>query len=267
MRGDALPALLRNRLRAGFQKSSQRLGAVLSDFDRELGRVGLSRASAGALADFGVTTTVRGKPLAEGPGLFVANHPGAYDALCVFSALGRDDVLVLAADRPFLRALCNFSKHVLFVSEAPDRQDNHLVLLRARRHLARGGAILQFAAGRIEPDPAFVHGETETLGPWHSGTGLLAQLAARAGGNVQLAMIRGVHSPRAKWFPPVRLAESYGITTLAPLLQVALRTFRDVRPEVLLGDVIDARDLTATGNAEEVTERLRSQAGTLARVR
>ena len=195
----------------------------------------------------------------------VTNHPGAYDALSLFAACGRDDLAIVAGDRRFLRALPALSRHLVFVQEsAASVRQRARGLLRAHDHLASGGAVLHFGAGRIEPDPAFV-GATGAgaLLPWSPGTGALVRAAARHDGTVVVAIVAGVHSRRAKRLLVTRLAERRGITTLAPLLQVAIRRYRDVSPLVRFATARDARTLATSGEDAAITDCVRDLAAEL----
>ncbi len=256
------PAPLRLLARAAFLRISAPLGAVLARFDACTAAEGPARASASALAELGARWAREGEaPPPRGPLLVVANHPGAYDALTLLSALGRDDVAIVAADRSFLRALPAFARHLVFLPEPPAPASARARGLRAAlRHLRRGGALVQFGAGRIEPDPAFPRRpDAALLAPWPAGTALLLRGAAWVGGQAVGALVSGVHSPRAKRLPITRWAETRGVTTLAPLLQVALPWFHDVRATVRFGAAVDARDLAGRGDDATITGALRSQ--------
>lgn len=202
------------------------LGGALARFDGRIAERGLPAAAAAALADFGASLHVSGAAPSRGALLVVANHPGAYDGLALMAALGRDDLLVLAEGRGFLEALPNLARrHLVLLDDSPLGRAG--ALRRVLAHLAAGGAVLHFAAGRIEPDPAFAE---VTLAPWPRGTGALA----RAAGLVQLAAVSGVHSARAKRAWVTRLAERRGVTTFAALLQVAVPGYREVSTRVVL---------------------------------
>jgi hypothetical protein len=107
-------------------------------------------------------------------------------------------------------------------------------------HLGRGKAVLHFAAGRIEPDLAFDAYGVEPLARWQTGTGRLARAAADAGGSVVAALVLGVHSRRAKELSITKLAERRGLSTLAPLLQVAIPALREVAVTVRFTPRMDA---------------------------
>lgn len=264
----ARPAI-RTVVRAFFSAASTPLGRVLARFDARVASMGLARAAALALADLGASCRREGAaPPATGPLLVVANHPGAYDTMGLLCALARDDVTIVAADRAFLRALPNFSRHLLFFPEGPS--GSALGRARALRvafdRLARGGALLHFGAGRIEPDPAFFYGpDADLLASWPSGTGALVRGAARASGAVVAAAAVGVHSRRAKRSLLTRVAESRGVTTLAPLLQLTVPLYRRVDATVRFARSAGARELAATGADEAITADVRARVRALLR--
>jgi hypothetical protein len=241
------PAPIQAVVRAGFTAVSSPLGRTLARFDALIATDGLARAAASALDDLGARwSPVGAPPPSSGPLLVVANHPGAYDALVLFASTGRDDVAVLASDRALLRAMPNLRRHLLLVPESV----NGPARARARglrgaiEHLAAGGSILHFGAGAIEPDLAFpVPREVPLLSTWQAGAGSLVRATRRASGWVVTALVEGVHSPRAKRLLVNRLAERQGVTTLAPLLQVAFARYRDVAATVRFTDAVRASDL------------------------
>jgi hypothetical protein len=247
------PAWLRGGLGVALGALSRPLGRTLARFDSDIALRGLPVAASRALASFGAGLRVEGAAASAGPLLVVANHPGAYDGLALMAALGRTDLRVLAAGRGFLEALPNLAERHLVL--LPDTPGGRLAALRrALAHVRDGGALLQFGAGAIEPDPAFANGEP-LLGPWPAGTGVLARAVATAGGHVQLAVVAGVHSPRAKHAWPTRLAERRGVTTLAPLLQIARPGYGEVKVTVTL----DAPSRIDGADGAMITARLRRE--------
>lgn len=234
------PAWLRAGLGLPFYAASRQLGEILAELDAAIGQRSLPLAAGRALERFGVALITAGVPLAPGPQLVLANHPGAYDALGLVSALGRADLKILAADRSFLRALPQLSTQLLFVGDQPGARAS--ALKRALRHLRQGGALLHFPAGQIEPDADFEHAGRPLLAAWQPGVNALVAACARANGRVAVAGVRGVHSPRAKRWRLNRWAERRGVTTLAPLLQM-VAGLHDVGMQVRAVDVGDARSL------------------------
>jgi hypothetical protein len=228
------PGVIKRALALPFVAISRAMGETLADIDEAIAHRGLPLAAREALERFGVASTYTGAPIATGPCLFLANHPGAYDAFALMAAIDRRDLLILAADRSFLRALPHLSGHLLFVGAEPRARAG--TLKRALSHLLQGGAVLHFPAGEIEPDAAFETEGVKLLKAWQPGVAALVRACARSRGCVAVAGVRAVHSPRAKRLFLNRLAERRGITTLAALLQVALR-LRDVNAHVTIEEV------------------------------
>jgi hypothetical protein len=213
------PRSLQGALALPFLAASRNLGHALAELDASLSEQGLPRAAARALGRCRVTPRVSGRGVERGPCLVLANHPGAYDALALMSALGRRDLLVLAADRGFLRALVGLSqRHLCFVSDGTAARAG--ALKRALSWLRAGGAVLHFPTGQIESDASFEQDRARWLGVWQAGVPALVRACARVDGLVLLAGVRGVHSARAKRTLLNRWAERRGVTTLSPLLQL-----------------------------------------------
>jgi len=240
----AAPPWLRRGLEAPFFVASRALAETLAMLEHEVPSLGLPEAATRALRRSGVTLGVSGTAAAQGPCLVLANHPGAYDALALMSAIARRDLLILAADREFLRALSGLTAHLVFVADVPSKRAG--ALKRAVAWLRRGGAVLHFPAGKIEPDADFASPATSLVEAWQPGSSVLVRACERVAGSVVMAGVRGVHSPRAKRLFVNRLAEKRGITTLSPLVQL-LGKLRDVEARVRLEPV--------TGECDELSLR------------
>lgn len=225
------PPLVTRGLSLPFFAASRGLGETLARLQEEVATLGLPAAAARALQRFRVEPRASGAEVGEGPCLILANHPGAYDALSLMRAIGRRDLLILAADREFLRALRGLTPHLALVGEASSERAR--ALKTAVSWLRRSGALLHFPAGRIEPDADFEPDASRWLEPWQPGVSTLVKACSRVGGRVLVAGVRGVHSPRAKRLLLNRLAERRGVTTLSPLVQI-VGGLRDVRTRVRL---------------------------------
>ncbi len=129
----------------------------------------------------------------RGPLLIVSNHPGLSDTVALFSAIPRDDLKIVAAERPFLAALPNTSKYLLTVDEASGKRFG--LIRDAARHMKEGGAVLTFPGGGIEPDPALLPGASEALGKWSESLNLFTRLVPNL--TVVPAIVGGVLSRRA----------------------------------------------------------------------
>lgn len=118
-------------------------------FDAAIGRGGLLAGADFLLENHARTLRIEGEIAPqEGPLLVVSNHPGLVDAMAVWRAVGRQDLLTVAADRELLRLLPN-TLSLLLPSEPLSAS-----VRGTMDHLRQGGAVLTFPAGTIELDPA-----------------------------------------------------------------------------------------------------------------
>ena len=114
----------------------------------------------------GVEVQVQGRsnvPV-EGPTVILANHPGAYDSMAIGSLLPRRDLKAIVAKTRFYQVLPHIHPELLYASD--DQGDKLLVIKRAVEHLKRGGSLLQFGSGLIEPVPATHPVEAEVFEKW-----------------------------------------------------------------------------------------------------
>jgi hypothetical protein len=195
--------VLRAAARFLFQGAAEKFADQMLEFDRDVGQVGLSEAARRMLKGYVKNLHVFGLENlpAAGPALILSNHPGMTDTLCLFSALGRSDLLIIALRRPFLQALPNVSKHLIFLDDDPSKR---IVAVRqAARHLRSGGALLTFPAGRIEPDPDVYSGAWESLANWLDSAGIFVRFAPDT--KVVPVLVRSVLWDRAVRHPLTRL--------------------------------------------------------------
>ena len=241
---------------------ARRLARQVLTFDNMVGEAGLGAGGAWALQRMCRSASVEGQNDVPrgGPLLLVSNHPGLADAVALFAATPREDLRVIAADRPFLDALPNTSRYLLTVAEAQAGRSN--VLRAAARHLRDGGAVLTFPGGRIEPDPAVLPGAVEALGRWSSSADLFARLAP--GLAVVPVGVSGVISPRALRVPLTHLRRRRRDREwLAATLQMLTPALRDVDARVDFGRPIYAGSRGGIGEAViEETRRLMENAKT-----
>lgn len=236
------PWPLRRLVELVARAPSRRLARTLARFDADVGAKGLHAAARDVLFALGAALDVQGPVPSRGPVLLVTNHPGAYDSLAMMAALGRDDVALVAAETKMLGAMPHVGDHLVFVADSRTRGSapaRAAGLRRALDLLARGGALVQYGAGAIEPDAKFLRRGDDLLGTWWEGTGALVRRATSLGAAVVPAFVSGVHSQRAKRLPFVRYAEARGITTIAPLVQATVPGFRDVRVTVRFGAPVE----------------------------
>jgi 1-acyl-sn-glycerol-3-phosphate acyltransferase len=207
-------------------------------YDRAFGEAGIDVGSAWIIdnATGGLRVEGREQLPARGPLLVVANHPGLSDAVALVAALGREDVWIVTANYPFLRAMRLASRRFLFVSD--DRSDRLSVFRSIVSRLRAGDAVLVFPAGGLELDPALSpDAAIASLATWSRSIELLARLAY--GTLVIPAAISGVVSRSAFDHP---LARRRGVPKerqrMATLLQLALRAYRSNLVRVRFGPAI-----------------------------
>jgi len=221
---------------------AERLARQVATYDEIVGESGLAAGGTWALERMIRGAEVEGReniPL-EGPVLLAANHPGLADSLALFATVPRGDLRVLAARRPILAALPNTSR---FLIPVPESLSGRLGAVRtAARHLRRGGAILTFPGGRIEPDPTVLPGAEEALERWSESLDLFARLVP--GLTVVPAVVSGVLSPTALRNPLTFVRrQRRDREWLAATLQMLTPALRDVTTSVAFGQPVRAGDV------------------------
>jgi 1-acyl-sn-glycerol-3-phosphate acyltransferase len=240
--------------------------ARLRRYDRNVGTVGLAEASRRLLAKYVGAPRPRGARLpSRGPLMVVSNHPGVVDALVLFSALGRDDVRVVANDRVFFKALPHLSRHLIVVSTDPNRRID--TVRRMDRSLRAGYALVLFAAGEIEPDPRYASEDREVLRRWSSVIGVICRIASRTHAQVPVVpvLLSGVFSNRSRIHPLVRARRAGTSREDSATLHVLMRgRMRWHRPTFAVGRPVSAAWLwQREGKIEAVTEQVRAAAAAL----
>jgi 1-acyl-sn-glycerol-3-phosphate acyltransferase len=192
----------------------------------------------------------------QGPLLVVANHPGIYDATALFAALPRPDLRVVAAERPFLRALPNTASYLLSVGETPAGRLG--MARRAARHLRQGGALLLFPGGQIEPDPATLPGARDTLPDWSESVEMFARLTDDL--TVVPVLVSGVISPATRHHPLTRLRRSeHDRRWLAATLQLMRTSLSDLNVRLDFGAPISAANLPTNRDGTALREAVQEQ--------
>ena len=95
--------------------AARRISSDMLRFDRLFATLGLRRGSLEVLAELVGEFEVRGSERVPsgGPLLIVANHPGLCDVLTILATVRRDDMRIVAAEYPLLRALTGINRHFL----------------------------------------------------------------------------------------------------------------------------------------------------------
>lgn len=240
-----------------FWPAARRFARLMVEFDDRVGAHGLAAGSAWLLQRMtgGLCVAGQGHVPASGPAFILSNHPGMADTLALFASLAaRPDLRVIALDRPFLQALPNVSRQMIYV---PANEAERLSVVRAGvKHLKQGGALLTFPAGEIEPDPAAfgARAAVATLARWAESIELFARLAP----HTQLipTIVSCVVSPAALHHPLTRLrATQRDKEKMAAALQVMWPGYQRTAARVAFGPPIVARPPTPV--MPEVTAQAR----------
>ena len=168
---------LSKAMRRTFHRPAGKFARQMLAFDQMVGETGLAAASQTMLKGYVKDVRVYGSENlpANGPILVLSNHPGMTDTLCLFAAIHRPDLRIIALDRPFLQSLPNLSRQQFFVSEKPSERMS--AVKKTAAHLRNHGAVLTFPAGKIEPDPDVYPGALESLNTWTDSAGVFLRFA------------------------------------------------------------------------------------------
>lgn len=233
--------------------AAERFALQVAAYDRLVGREGLREGATWLLRRYveRVETSGLANVPDEGPLLMVSNHPGLADAMALFASFDRNDLRIVAEDRPFLRALSHTSERLIYLSS---REESRAGALRdIAKYLRQGGAVLIFPGGRIEPDPAVLPGAAEAVGDWSNSIGLIARLVRRV--RIVPAIVSGVLSPSAQSHPLTRLRRlQKDRERLGAMLQIVFPAYRGVTVRVAFGPPVVAENLFGAGlDAEDIT--------------
>jgi len=150
-----------------FRRITDRLAYLGVTFDQIIKEDGLPTASAWALTHFcNEPITHNAKNIPEGgPLLALSSHPGAYDALVLYSNLKGHDIRSVSTVIPFFKHLPNARRIFLFAPR-DNARERMIVMRNAIKHLQQGGTVVYFGAGHREPDPAVYPGAERSIDRW-----------------------------------------------------------------------------------------------------
>lgn len=253
---------LRRLLGPLFNRPANRFARLAAEMEEAVARGGLPEGGRVALPAFNVVPTAIGQeniPLA-GPLLLACNHPGAYDSAIVASLIPRPDLKIFASDVPFTRALTETSAYLLYVSESTG---GRMAAVRAAvQHLTQGGAILIFARGDVEPDPAVMSGAADTIDLWSASIALLLRKVPQT--CLQIAMASNIIQARYLRNPLIRLRKQpYHRQKMAELFQMVSQLLfpgrYEVRAQFSFGQPVLATEIAGSDIMKEVKQLAHQQ--------
>lgn len=239
--------LLARLLRRTFISPPQMFARQLVEFDSAISTYGLVEASRRTIRNYVDDIHVFGRERIPGSAfLALSNHPGMTDTLSLFIALNRPDLKIIALDRPFLNALPNMSKQLMYVTG--DAGARFRLIRQVSAHLRNGGAALTFPAGHIEPDPDLHTGAVESLHSWTDSAGVFIRMAPDTA--VLPVLVRGVVRKKTANHPITYLkrthAEREKLTAALQLLAHVVLQKKDVHVRVQIGRPVYAKELGST---------------------
>ncbi len=231
-----------------FRGAARKFAKQMIDFDTVSGAQGL--ACGARMTERLYVKDVRVFGLDHLPGsafLALANHPGMTDTLALFAALKRDDLKIIALDRPFLLSLPNISKQLFYVTDNP--ADRVALVRHVSAHLRTGGAILTFPAGHNEPDPDVYDGAVDSIPSWTDSVGVFLRLAPQT--PIVPILVRNVVWKRMAGSPIIRIKHTRDERELLVVaLQLLAMVMFDIKPvtvKVQIGKPITVKELGTTG--------------------
>jgi len=238
-----------------FQGATRKFAKQMIDFDSLAGALGLGDAARRTERLYVRDVRVFGADPSTGSGqhllpdsafLALSNHPGMTDTLALFAALNRDDLKIIALDRPFLLSLPNISKQLFYVTDNPAERVS--LVRHVSAHLRNGGSILTFPAGHNEPDPDIYDGAVDSLQSWTDSVGVFLRLAPQT--PIVPIVVRNVVWKRMAGSPIVRIKHTRDerelLVVALQLLAMVMFNIKPVTVTVQIGKPITVKELGTT---------------------
>jgi hypothetical protein len=192
----------------------------------------------------------------SGPLIIASNHPGTVDSITLAASAGREDLKIIASGVPFLRSLTNAGRHLILLPRQ-GLQGRMMAARAAITHLRSGGALLLFARGNIDPDPAFMQHADEELGRWSRS--LETFLRSVPSTQVVTSIVSHVLDPAYMHHPLTwlrrRRADRQRLAMMIQIIQQMLGKRLDIVPHVSFGAAIVARgDFTSTCRLDSIVQ-------------
>jgi hypothetical protein len=203
-----------------FYVPARHFARLAAEIDQKAARHGLQSAAGELLSRYALSLRVHGQENIppEGPLLLACNHPGAFDSVAMITTLSRKDLKIVVSGAQFLHSLPTLRKHFIFVPK--DAQARVQTVRLMIRHLHSGGAVLVFASGVVDPDPAVLPGAWDAMGGWSPSLEIVLRRVPQA--RLLPAIISGVLSPAALRLPIIRIQkEAWKQRRLAEYFQVS----------------------------------------------
>ena len=135
----------------------------------------------------------------QGPLVIAANHPASVDSVVISAHVTRPDYKVIIGEIPFFKNLPNIRRNAIFAPAPHDISGRMQVVREVIHHLKEGGAILIFARGGIEADPAFMPDPDAEFHKWSRSLEIFVRTVPQT--QVLVTMVSGVIAKAAMSHP------------------------------------------------------------------
>lgn len=240
-----------------FGRAARKFAELGAGLDRVVSEQGIAAGARWVLPHFahGIAARGTGNIPSSGPLVIASNHPGSFDSIVISAQVTRPDYKVIIGDIPFFENLPHIREHAIF---APSRQDTFgrmQVIRQVIRHLSAGGALLIFARGAIEPDPAFMPSPDAEFGLWSRSLQVFLERVPQT--RILVTVVSGVIA-RASMSHPITWLRQHrpDRQRLAFMLQMARQVLSGreqfgLVPHVSFGELIGIRE---AGSAAKVLQ-------------
>lgn len=168
--------LLAKLLRIMFRKPAETFAKHVIEYDEIVGSQGIVAGGWNLTLRYAQDLRIMNpERIPDSAFLALSNHPGMTDTVALFAALNRNDLRIIALDRPFLNELPHTTKQLFYVYG--DSAKRMSLVRQVSQHLKSGGAALTFPAGHIEPDPDVYAGALESLNQWTDSVGVFLRMS------------------------------------------------------------------------------------------
>ena len=135
----------------------------------------------------------------RGPLVIASNHPASIDSVVISAYITRPDYKIIIGEIPFFKNLPNVSRNAIFAPEQEDVSGRMQVVREIIQHLKNGGAMLIFARGGIEPDPAFMPDPQAEFHKWSRSLEIFLKRVPQT--QVLVTIVSGVNAKNAMRHP------------------------------------------------------------------
>jgi hypothetical protein len=250
-----LDGWLADRLHSIIRPATRRFSEIFSEVDAVVEHGGLPGGARHLLKRLGASFEARGIaniPL-SGPIIIASNHPGTLDSVALAASSQRPDLKIISGPYPFLQNLPNLSRHIIFTTDA-NIQGRMVTVRESIRHLRDGGALLIFAHGTIDPDPAFMPTAQQELKGWSRSLEIFLSRVPEA--QVVISIVSGVLDPACMRNPLTWLrrgrVDRQRIAEMLQIIRQVLGRKTNINPRISYAESLDVQHIGSRDSTMDV---------------